>query len=64
MARRVDTDCLPYTKKQSLVQEVFSVEGKNDIVAPIFKTKNSIVNKEEFIPRPATKLQVDNIELW
>lgn len=52
-----------YTKKQSLVQEVFSVEGKNDIVAPIFKTKNSIVNKEEFIPRPATKLQVDNIEL-
>ncbi|CUR36359.1 hypothetical protein ACTEYT_01915 [Limosilactobacillus reuteri] len=40
------------------------MEGKNDIVAPIFKTKNSIVNKEEFIPRPATKLQVDNIELW
>ena len=39
------------------------MEGKNDIVAPIFKTKNSIVNKEEFIPRPATKLQVDNIEL-
>ena len=40
------------------------MEGKHDIVAPIFKTKNSIVNKEEFIPRPATKLQVDNIELW
>ena len=39
------------------------MEGKNDIVAPIFKTKSSIVNKEEFIPRPATKLQVDNIEL-
>lgn len=39
------------------------MEGKNDIVAPIFKTKNSIVNKEKFIPRPATKLQVDNIEL-
>ena len=39
------------------------MEGKNDIVAPIFKTKNSIVNKEEFIPRPAAKLQVDNIEL-
>ncbi|KEK16353.1 hypothetical protein HF82_01760 [Limosilactobacillus reuteri] len=42
---------------------VNSPEGKNDIVAPIFKTKNSIVNKEEFIPRPAAKLQVDNIEL-
>ncbi|AWD62049.1 hypothetical protein LWHH1689_0730 [Limosilactobacillus reuteri] len=27
------------------------------------ETKNSIVNKEEFIPRPAAKLQVDNIEL-
>ncbi|WP_267866901.1 hypothetical protein [Limosilactobacillus reuteri] len=33
------------------------MEGKNDIVAPIFKTKNSVVNKEEFIPRPAAKLQ-------
>lgn len=41
----------------------FSREGKHDIVAPIFKTKNSIVNKEEFIPRPAAKLQVDNTEL-
>lgn len=39
------------------------MEEKHDIVAPIFKTKNSIVNKEEFIPRPAAKLQVDNIEL-
>ena len=26
------------------------MEGKHDIVAPIFKTKNSVVNKEEFIP--------------
>lgn len=25
--------------------------------------KNSVVNKEEFIPRPAAKLQADNIEL-
>ncbi len=41
----------------------FSREGKHDIVAPIFKTKNSVVNKEEFIPRPAAKLQVDNTEL-
>lgn len=39
------------------------MEGKHDIVAPIFKTKNSVVNKEEFIPRPAAKLQADNIEL-
>ena len=39
------------------------MEGKHDIVAPIFKTKNSVVNKEEFIPRPTAKLQVDNIEL-
>ena len=39
------------------------MEGKNDIVAPIFKTKNSVVNKEEFIPRPVAKLQADNIEL-
>ncbi|MCC4368103.1 hypothetical protein EFO75_04065 [Limosilactobacillus reuteri] len=39
------------------------MEEKHDIVAPIFKTKNSIVNKEEFIPRPAAKLQVNNIEL-
>ncbi len=39
------------------------MEGKHDIVAPIFKTKNSVVNKEEFIPRPAAKLQVDNTEL-
>ena len=41
----------------------FSREGKHDIVAPIFKTKNTVVNKEEFIPRPAAKLQVDNTEL-
>ena len=41
----------------------FSREGKHDIVAPIFKTKNSVVNKEEFIPRPVAKLQADNIEL-
>lgn len=41
----------------------FLGEGKHDIVAPIFKTKNSVVNKEEFIPRPAAKLQVDNTEL-
>ena len=41
----------------------FFREGKHDIVAPIFKTKNSVVNKEEFIPRPAAKLQVDNTEL-
>lgn len=39
------------------------MEGKHDIVAPIFKTKNSVVNKEEFISRPAAKLQADNIEL-
>ncbi|MBB1099955.1 hypothetical protein H5R88_07535 [Limosilactobacillus sp. WF-MT5-A] len=39
------------------------MEGKNDIVAPIFKTKNSVVNKDKFIPRPAAKLQVDNIGL-
>ena len=39
------------------------MEGKHDIVAPIFKTKNSVVNKEEFIPRLAAKLQADNIEL-
>ena len=44
------------------------MEGKHDIVAPIFKTKNSVVNnsvvnKEEFIPRPTAKLQADNIEL-
>ena len=46
-------DCLP---KSNLSIEVFSVEGKNDIVVPIFKTKNSLINKEEFIPRPAAKL--------
>lgn len=28
----------------------FSREGKHDIVAPIFKIRNSVVNKEEFIP--------------
>ncbi|MCH5358554.1 hypothetical protein [Limosilactobacillus reuteri] len=39
------------------------MEGKNNIVAPIFKAKNSGVNKDEFIPRPAAKLQVNNIEL-
>ncbi len=39
------------------------MEGKHDIVAPIFKTKNSVVNKEKFIPRPTAKLQADNIEL-
>lgn len=26
------------------------MEEKHDIVAPIFKTKNSVVNKDEFIP--------------
>ena len=41
----------------------FSRVGKHDIVAPIFKTKNSVVNKEGFIPQPAAKLQVDNTEL-
>ncbi|MCC4396583.1 hypothetical protein LMB98_00790 [Limosilactobacillus reuteri] len=35
--------------------------GKHDIVAPIFKTKNSV--EEGFIPQPAAKLQVDNTEL-
>ncbi|WP_019252575.1 hypothetical protein [Limosilactobacillus reuteri] len=39
------------------------MEEKHDIVAPIFKTKNSGVNKDEFISRPAAKLQVDSIEL-
>ena len=39
------------------------MEGKHDIVSPIFKPKTSVVNKDEFIPRPAAKLQVDNIEL-
>ena len=39
------------------------MEGKNDIVAPIFKTKNSVVKNDEFIPRPAAKLQDYNIEL-
>lgn len=38
------------------------MEGKNNIVAPIFKAKKG-VNKDEFIPRPAAKLQVNNIEL-
>ncbi|WP_231120112.1 hypothetical protein, partial [Limosilactobacillus reuteri] len=51
-----------YTKS-NLSIGVFSVEGKNNIVVPIFKTKNSLINKEEFIPRPAAKLQVENIEL-
>lgn len=46
-------DCLP---KSNLSIGVFSVEEKNDIVVPIFKTKNSLINKEEFIPRPAAKL--------
>lgn len=32
------------------------MEGKHDIVVSIFKTKNLIVNKERFIPRPAAKL--------
>ena len=41
--------------KAILAQEAFSMEGKHDIVAPIFKTKNSVVNKEEFIPRSAAK---------
>ena len=44
-----------YTKS-NLSIGVFSVEGKNNIVVPIFKTKNSLINKEEFIPRPAAKL--------
>ena len=39
------------------------MEGKHDIVSPIFKPKNSVVNKDEFLSRPAAKLQVDNIEL-
>ncbi len=33
------------------------MEGKHDIAAPIFSTKNSVVNKEEFILRPVAKLQ-------
>ena len=53
-------DCLP---KSNLSIEVFSVEGKNDIVVPIFKTKNSLINKEEFIPRSAAKLQVENLTI-
>lgn len=50
---RTIIDCLP---KSNLSIGVFSVEEKNDIVVPIFKTKNSLINKEEFIPRPAAKL--------
>ena len=50
---RTIIDCLP---KSNLSIGVFSVEEKHDIVAPIFKTKNSLINKEEFIPRPAAKL--------
>lgn len=34
------------------------MEGKHDIVAPIFKTKNSVVNKEEFIPRSAANYKL------
>ena len=40
------------------------MEGKNNIVVPIFKTKNSLINKEEFIPRPAAKLQVENLTIF
>lgn len=50
---RTIIDCLP---KSNLSIGVFSVEEKNDIVVPIFKTKNSLINKEEFIPLPAAKL--------
>lgn len=39
------------------------MEGEHDTIAPIPKTKNSVVNKEEFVPRLATKPQADNIEL-
>ena len=52
-----------YTKS-NLSIGVFSVEGKNNIVVPIFKTKNSLINKEEFIPRPAAKLQVENLTIF
>lgn len=50
---RTIIDCLP---KSNLSIGAFSVEEKNDIVVPIFKTKNSLINKEEFIPLPAAKL--------
>ena len=63
MSTRLTVKKLVSYTKSNLSIGGFSREGKHDIVAPIFKTKNSIVNKEEFIPRPATKLQVDNIEL-
>ena len=52
-----------YTKSNLSIW-VFSVEGKNNIVVPIFKTKNSLINKEEFIPRPAAKLQVENLTIF
>ena len=58
---RTVIDCLP---KSNLSIGVFSVEGKNNIVVPIFKTKNSLINKEEFIPRPAAKLQVENLMIF
>ena len=44
---RTVIDCLP---KSNLSIGGFSREGKHDIVAPIFKIRNSVVNKEEFIP--------------
>lgn len=43
---RTVIDCL----QSNLSIGGFSREGKHDIVVPIFKIRNSVVNKEEFVP--------------
>lgn len=39
------------------------MEEKHDIVAPSFKTKDAPVDKATFVPRPAIKMKIENIQL-
>ena len=50
MSTRLTVKKLVSYTKSNLSIGGFSREGKHDIVAPIFKIRNSVVNKEEFIP--------------
>lgn len=37
------------------------MEEQHDVVAPIFKTKDTPVSKAAFVSQPAVKIKVENI---
>ena len=39
------------------------MEENHDMVTPVFRTKKEPVSKSKFSPRPAVKMEVENIQL-